>query len=483
MRIRQFIKAFMQRPRPVYARGGGVVASEKLQQEYHRIRRYLLQHSSDGIVALSLEKDYRYLLCLLACMEIGLTYIPLRKEWPASRVEQIRLLSGFTMLLTDEMIESIVASQPELVSREGFAIAPDKPLYIMFTSGTTGEPKGAVIERRSYENFLDWLAEYFPGITAEDRLLNSTDYTFDVSLVDVGLLLVKCPHFFLSDFRDDFFRLLGELDAYRISVIATVPNNFSMMLSDRLAGRANLSPLRHVLIAGSRFPFSLYKAFRKHVPQAHVYNCYGPTEATIYCITKALSMDETADLVGQNVSIGSSIRGCDILLLDQELRPVAPNQEGEIYIGGVQLMRSYLNNASETERSLCVIRGRRYYRSGDLAFRDDKGELYVIGRADETIKISGQRVKLSDVEAYAQRFDYISGAAIVAIPHEHKEYLMHLFVVLNRPREPYEILADLKGVLLKHQLPHKIKVLDNFPLNNSGKVCKKTLMAAYCLVD
>jgi len=479
MKIQQWVRNFMESPGSIYARGGAAVTAGTLQREYRRIRACFLTRCADSsIVALYLEKDYRYLLSLLACMEIGLTYIPLRREWPDSRIEQIRRLSNFTLLLTDALVEEAIASEAPPVSRNSFAIAADKPLYIMFTSGSTGEPKGAIIERHACENFFEWLDAYLPGINPQDRLLNSTDFTFDVSLVDVGLLLLKRPGFFLSDFRDDFFRLLGELDAYRISVIATVPNNFSMMLSDRLAGRADLSSLRHVLIAGSRFPYGLYQAFRKHLAAARIYNCYGPTEATVYCIVKALEMNEAGDLAGQNVSIGVPIANCDVLLLDPEQKPVGTNQEGEIYIGGRQLMRSYLNNAVESERSLCVIQGKRYYRSGDMAFRDGRGELYVIGRADDTIKISGQRVNLSDVEAYVQRLNYVNGAAVVAVPHAQKEYLMYLFVVLNTPKEPQAILSDLKEVLLKHQLPHKIRILEQFPQNNSGKTCKKTLLAS-----
>src|SRR5207244_3802885 len=134
--------------------------------------------------------------------------------------------------------------------------------------------------RSAYENFLGWCGAFFRDIGPGDRLLNSTDYTFDVSLAEVALALTRRPAFLCSRFRDDLFTLLAELHELRVSIVATVPNNLMMLLDERWMERADLSGLRHALIAGSRFPLALSRQFRTFLPRARVYNCYGPPAAT-----------------------------------------------------------------------------------------------------------------------------------------------------------------------------------------------------------
>jgi acyl-coenzyme A synthetase/AMP-(fatty) acid ligase len=186
-------------------------------------------------------------------MDSGVVFVPLRVEWPEARIRQIDGIVGFAATLDDAAADAIV-SQPSAPAPALPALSGDAPLYCLFTSGTTGLPKGVVIPRAAYENFLGWTDKYFDSIGPDDRLLNSTDFTFDVSLAEVAIALTRRARFFCSRFRDDLFTLLTELHELRITVVATVPNNFTMLLDERLMERADLSPLRHALIAGTRFP-------------------------------------------------------------------------------------------------------------------------------------------------------------------------------------------------------------------------------------
>lgn len=469
-------RALDEDPR-IVARSREPIPPDRLRGEYGKIRAFLTaRHGEGDLVALYLEKDYLYLLTILACIEVGMTFIPLRVEWPLSRVDQIQRLSGFKTLLTDELIGRVLESPAATAHGDRrFDVSGSKALYVMFTSGSTGEPKGVIIERKAYENFVGWVDGCFHEIGPDDRVLCSTDFTFDVSFVDVALLLTRKPAVYMSDFRDDIFRLLKELDSLQISVIATVPNNLSMILTDRLAGRADLSHLKHVLVAGSRFTLGLWKQIKRHLPGAQTHNCYGPTEATIYCIVKKLAMDEQTDAVGENVSIGTAIPGCIATLRDAGLNTVPRGEQGDLYIGGVQIMRSYVNPSARTD-SIVEIDGERFYRTGDVAFQDDRGEFYVVGRSDDTLKVAGQRTNLSDVDAYVQRLEYIRSCATIAVPDPQKEYKLFLYVVLATPKDPKEIQEDLRGVLLKHQLPQRVEIMEQLPLNNSGKIDKKALL-------
>jgi len=207
MLIRQYIQRYFKSDPKVWGSDYRQVPVEKLIDEYAAIQRYLLSNYSTGTrVAIFLSRDYRYFLTLLACMDTGVVFIPLRTEWPKARIEQIQQISGFEILLTDPMLDKVIC-EAKNDDGDSYAlpeISSEQPLYCLFTSGTTGAPKGVLIRRAAYENFLRWCNDYFVDIGEGDRLLNSTDYTFDVALAEVALALTRRVAFYCSNFRNDF---------------------------------------------------------------------------------------------------------------------------------------------------------------------------------------------------------------------------------------------------------------------------------------
>jgi len=244
------------------------------------------------------------------------------------------------------------------------------------------------------------------------------------------------------------------------------------------AGRLS-APLRHALIAGARFPVALDRQFKKFLPQTRVYNCYGPTEATIYCLARQLGNDQSDYVAEQTVSVGSPIPGCLPRIVDEKLQPVAAFERGELLMGGVQVMDGYINDSLATDRALAHIEGIRYYRTGDIAFRDEKGGFFVTGRNDDTIKVSGQRVNLSDIDGYVQKLEFVRSCATISIEDALRGASLVLFVVAARPVSKEAAFAALREILPKHQLPQEIRFMENLPVNNSGKVSKRSLLELY----
>lgn len=481
MQIRRLIQRFLfdETPR-LHDLEYRPVPEEVVRAEFLALRGHLSRHHSPGErVALRLTRDYRYLLCLLACMDTGVVFVPLRVEWPEARVRQIDGIVGFAATLDDESVQRIVSQGVGTGGAARPALASTDPLYCLFTSGTTGMPKGVVISRGAYESFLAWTDGYFASIGPEDRILNSTDFTFDVSMAEVAIALTRRAQFFCSRFRDDLFTLLGELSELRITVAATVPNNLTMLLDERLMERADLSALRHALIAGSRFPVKLTRQFRRFLPHTHVHNCYGPTEATIYCLARELSGAEEDFVADDTVSVGTPLPGCTALIVDDELRRLHAPARGELLIGGAQLMDGYLGNETATRAALVEIDGARYYRTGDIAFQDGTGQYFVTGRNDDTVKVSGQRVNLSDIDGYVQRLAFVRSCATIAIEDEMRGAILVLFVVASAPMTKDGAYESLREVLPRHQMPHDIRFVENLPLNNSGKVSKRALGELY----
>ena len=466
MKIRKYITSLLNENIKLYDDNGVLVDKEHITQEYRKIKNYLFDNFDvDKIVGLYLTKDYKYLLMIFACMDLGLTYIPLRTKWPKDRILQIEKISGCITL--DDTIWKTIENYSSSDLKELFDVSATNPLYIMFTSGTTGEPKGVIIKRESYENFLLWLDSYFDEIDSNDKMLFTTDFTFDISLVDIGLLLVKQLSLYISDFDNDIFQLLYELDKYKITVHSTVPYNYTMMINSNMLQKVDLSSFKVLILAGSRFPYNIYKYFEENLSYVNLYNAYGPTEGTIY--VTAHKMNYKNDEIDKNISIGKPVKNCKVKIIDDEL-----------CVSGIQIMKGYIRDKVKTDEVLVKVDGEIYYKTGDLVFKDENENYFVVGRKDDTVKVAGFRVNLLDIDAYIQSIDYIKDSATIVVENElNDDAFLVTYLILNELKEIKDIRENLKKILLNYQVAKKIIVIDAFPLNNSGKVDRKALKNSY----
>jgi D-alanine--poly(phosphoribitol) ligase subunit 1 len=480
MILRELVQERLSSSFKLYNREGVLVPAERVREEYSRVRGYLLeQHSAPGnCVVIRQTKDYRYLLTMLACMEIGVPYVPLKHDYPTDRIEQIRQDTNFSLEIDDEKFAELLRS-PAAPARALPELTGEEPVYIIFTSGSTGRPKGVVIQRRALENFFYALGEQYPTVTAADRLLQMTEFSFDLSVVDVGMFIVKNVAVYFSNFENNIFRLGFEVETYRISFLNTVPNNLNMFLSDLVADRMDYRCLKHLSLCGARFSYGLWEKCRRYFSRdVDVYNLYGPTEATVYSHGKKLSFQDPLDCVDGVVSIGHCLPNVrSLILVDGKV--AGPNVRGELYIGGVQLLKEYVNDPAQTAAALVQVDGETFYKTGDLGFRTESDEYFIVGRADDTIKYRGFRINLLDVDSYVTRIPYVQDSVTIAVPNEATENQTIGFVILKETKTPKEFKQDLTKLLLDYQIPEKIIFVDKYPTNVSGKVCRKTLRAHY----
>jgi len=476
--IRQLIQRRLDNSFKIFDRHGTEVSCDQVRQEYQRIRQYLLDHHAEDCVAIRQHKDYRYFLTILACMEIGIPYIPMKYDYPLDRVEQIREDADFKLLMDDAKTTEILGYTGTL-KRTLPDLSPEKAMYIIFTSGSTGRPKGVIIQRKALENFFVFIGEAFPKINQDDHLLQVTEFTFDISLVDVAFFLTRNVVLHFSNFENNIFKFGFEIESYKISVLNTVPNNLNMFLSDLVCERMDYKCLKHLFIGGARFSYGLYQKCQKYFERdVEIYNFYGPTEATVYCHVKKITYQEPLDTVEGNVSIGRPLPNVKAhIVVDGQIAD--PHVRGELYIGDVQLMKEYINNPEQTAKSLVSLNGETFYRSGDLAFRSESNEFFIVGRADDTIKHRGFRINLLDIDSYITRIPYVQDSVTIAVPHEATENQTINFMILKEAKTVKEIKKDLSALLLDYQVPEKIIFVDQYPTNVSGKVCRKTLKAQY----
>ena len=472
MSLSNRIENFLCNVPSIYDIKGRLVDSNQFIEEYSFIKAFLFNNCLDTIVSIHLEKDYQYIICMIVCMDLGITYVPLSIDYPEKRVDQIKDISGFTFKIDFSVYKSILRQRVNWENISYPKITSDDTLYILFTSGSSGAPKGVEIKRSSYENFLQWMDQEFE-VSNEDVLLNSTEFTFDVSLVDIGFLINNQPTLVMSKFNNDLFRLLGEIEQYKVTVIATVPNNFALIFKDEIMSRVDISFLRTILVAGSRFNENLYQNFNKYLLDSQVYNCYGPTELTIYCLYKKFG--DMHDINKGVVSIGLPLLKMSAAVVDQDYNFVDNYCVGELLVSGPQLMKSYKNNIKKSLESTILINEDIFYKTGDLVYKTDENFYYMVGRVDDTVKVSGFRVNLSDVDSYIQTIEQVFDSVTIHIDNENTDGILVSYLIIDESITTDQIKLLLKSIVPAFQIPKHLIKVDSFPLNNSGKICKKTL--------
>ena len=422
-------------------------------QEFEKLRNYF-SNSNYKKVAIYLDRNYKYLLSILVLMDIGITFIPLNKKFPNKRNQLIIDLSNPDFIIDNESYSEILNSNYFYKEKE-----KENILYIIFTSGSTGIPKGVQISRNSYENFLNWVNKYF-NINKNEKLLQITDFTFDMSMLDIALFINKKLEIKFLEIDNDIFNLALFIQKYKISVLVTVPNNINMLYSDFIRKKFDLSSLKYLLIGGAKFTYGLYQKI--NLKNINVYNLYGPTEATVYISCEKIDKNS---LYNNNVSVGKIIENNDVIIYNNE-----------VLISGNQLMIGYLQN-EYNKKAFIQIEGNKYYKTGDIGFFY-KGKLFIKGRLDDTIKTRGYRVNLTEIDSLISKIPYIEEVSVISIKEEIVENKIIAFIKTNM-QDKEKIYKDLQNLLLPYQIPSEIIFIDKFPLNSSGKISKKELKKLY----
>ncbi|MFT7562195.1 MAG: D-alanine--poly(phosphoribitol) ligase subunit 1 [Flavobacteriales bacterium] len=481
MRLQQLIADVMREPPSLFSSGGSEY--REAGTSYTRIRNSLASaHHNDKPVGIILPKNPDYFLCILACMELGIPYVPLKEDFPEKRIREISEEADIGLFIDQDFLDTLPEQAPPLPVDYRREYSDDMPLYIIFTSGSSGRPKGVVISRGAFAAYLNWLELYLPSINEHDRLLQVTEFTFDISLIDLVLYLTKKTPLYFTDFGGAIFKMAQEIAKYQITAVSTVPNNINMLLSKFIVTKADFSSLHSVMIGGARMSYGLYQKLCVHFDSKSVSNFYGPTEFTIYSHAKKLTFSENSDCDNANVSIGQPNAEvmaeiyCNGQFCDH-------GEPGELLLSGTQIMSEYINNPEKTTEVIIEVKGVPYYKTGDLAYKNDKNDFFITGRMDDTVKYRGYRINLLDIDSYIAKLHYIQDVTTIAVADEMKENITVSFIIVREGDEDKisttKVKSDLKDILIDYQIPEKIRFVSSFPVNVSGKVCKKQLLSLY----
>jgi amino acid adenylation domain-containing protein len=355
---------------------------------------------------------------------------------------------------------------------------PDDPAYILYTSGSTGAPKGVPITHASVARFIDWAAAYFK-FASNDRMSGHPPLHFDLSVFDIfgafacGAELHLVPAFLNLSARDvaEFIRS-SELTQW-----FSVPSALNYMAKFDSVRHGDFPNLQRVLWCGEVLPTATLRYWMERLPAVQFTNLYGPTEATIassyYTVTAMPQPSES-------IPIGRPCEGESLLVLDERLRPAAQNVIGDLYIGGVGLSPGYWKDEQKTRAAFLQnpIGSGRIYKTGDRAKVGCDGLIYFAGRADNQIKCRGYRVELGEIEATLNQIESLKESAVVAIPSDGFEgsTICCAFAPLEGTRVSSISLREALRTMLPHyMLPVRWLPLDRLPKNTNGKIDRTLL--------
>jgi len=493
--------------------GEEALTYQQLEQVTNRLARVLRASGCErgDRVCFAIPKSPAAIIAILGILKADCIHVPIDTASPAPRVAKVlkasdpRFVLGVDAsaglldeLFSDEILRSSIRvgwlenSQPGQNFTPAFTWSDlaghsSEPLdyqntandaaHILFTSGSTGEPKGVVITHANVIHFVKWATRYF-GMTASDRVSGHPPLHFDLATFDVfgafasgaQLHLVPPELSLLPNKLADFMRS-SELTQW-----FSVPSVLNYMAKFDVVKFNDFPALKRLLWCGEVFPTPALAYWMERLPGVTFTNLYGPTEATI---ASSYYTVPNCPQGNRPIPIGKACEGEELLVLDGNLRPVPPGDTGDLYIGGVGLSPGYWRNPEQTNLAFVTNdAGQRIYRTGDLARMGEDGLVYFVGRADTQIKSRGYRIELGEIEVALSACNELKESAVVAIPTDGFEnnLICCAYVVQDSAHIGASALRQKIGAVLPgYMLPSRWMDFTQLPKNGNGKIDRKKL--------
>ncbi len=471
---------------PAIECAGETLTYLELDAYSNRIAHALLERgvSTGHFVAILLPKSPRLFAAILGVLKAGAAYVPLAPSFPGERITAILDDCDARVIISEDATWSMfrdqiarpallldseadfVAEQPtERLPTQDLELSSSPLCYVIYTSGSTGQPKGVMVEHRNVAAFIEGMRQTYE-LDARDRVYQGFSVAFDASVEEIWAALATGATLVVP--TEEIARSPADaaefIETNRITYFSTIPTFLSMI-------DAELPTVRTLVLGGEACSAELVKRWSK--PWRRMLNTYGPTETTVVA-----TLAECRP--GAPVTIGRALPGYCTYVLDENLKPVAVGQVGELYVGGAAVTRGYMNAPELTQerfiKSPFGSQNDRLYRTGDQVVLLESGELQFVGRLDGQIKIRGFRVELAEIESVLLQQPDIRAATVNATTTTQGMDLAAYVVTddaigLDRTA----IAAALRQRLPEYMVPKYLEVVDHLPLSNSGKIDRKAL--------
>ncbi len=475
----------------------------EINQQANCLAHYLIdcEAGPEDMIAVILDRSIHSVLALLACLKCGAAYVPINPEYPPERIERILQLARPKVILStsawkpaakrhsvcpldEQDVMREIMAKPRTDPRQQDRILPldlNHPIYVIFTSGTTGVPKGVVMRAVAILNLVKW-HDSEPQEGPPANVAQFTSLGFDVSIQEIlhSLSTGKTLHIVPETARHDpeeFVEWLERNDINLLFAPSLVIGALCIAASDK-----NIELKALTIIQGGE-PLVITEGLRRQFASGagarRLLNHYGPSET--HAVTAYRLPANPADWPS-HVPIGSPIANTQMYVLNESLAPIQPGESGELYIAGVALARGYLNHPALTAERFVAdpfgAPGDRMYRTGDLVSVNEAGMLEFIGRIDNQVKIGGVRIEPGEIETALLRIEGILQCAVLVAEIQGKKQLAAYIVWQeNRKSGIADIRQQLRRILPEYMVPHRYCFVDKLPLTFNGKLDRNSLLA------
>lgn len=448
-----------------------IYTNRELYRYICNIYEYLLENNKQNkSVIVKGHKDIYMIAAFLACAFAGITYVPIDISIPQERqnkiIEQIQ-----PQLIIDEKIKEIM-DKPCHNEIEKIYMNLEDTYYIIFTSGTTGEPKGVKIAYRNLQSCVNWLKDVCN--ISNSIILNQANYSFDLSIADMYLsLITKSKHYILErEKQKNYIDLFQEIINSEAEMAVMTPSMADMLLLDRSFNKENIKKLRKILFCGEKLTKKTVEKLYDRFPEIDIINSYGPTECT-FAVT---SINLSKGNIEENISIGIPKKDTNIYIVDENLKEVKNGELGEILIQGESVGQGYV----KSNMGFLRYDDKPAYLTGDIGYIKN-GQIYFIGRKDNQIKYKGYRIEISEIENVLNKYN--NAEKVVVVPTKNEYGKVNKIIAFIKLAKQDENAVNQLEEIAKKQLPEYmfpiIKIIEDIPLNQNGKVDKKQLMEEY----
>lgn len=442
--------------RMAYCYHGTYVTYAQMVKESDRIASFLIDQGikSGDIVGVCIHAPERIPGVYLGIWRSGAAFLPVNPDENRERLEEIRNMCGF--FVDDSVCDS---GFPDIKNRNFPVIQPEQPAYCLFTSGSSGKAKAAVLTHKSLAYRLEWMESQYH---CKESVLQKASCTFDVSMWEYFLPLSEggCVYLLSEKEKKNPSVLLTMLRQYGIQTVHFVPSLLSVFLTYAEEYGTRLPELKHVFCSGEALSSELVQRFYRCFPEVSLHNLYGPTECTIDVTYYNCQKED------KRIPIGRPVWGTHLQILNDDRQCMPPGVEGELSVSGVLVGNGYLGQKSEKFR--CGTDGERIYDTGDRAMLGFDGQIYYLGRKDSQCKINGMRVDLSQIEAVMLEYPSVLGAAVLCV----RKSLVGFYMA---EKELPGLEVYLRQSLPYYSVPQKLIFCQDIPLNQNGKMDRKYL--------
>ncbi|WP_052173338.1 AMP-binding protein [Prevotella sp. RM4] len=445
----------------------------------HALKTESFNNKSVGLVT---NNDIETYASIIALWLEGYNYVPLHPSWPIERcleiISQVNLdlildsspntrYQDIQLIKTDSLTDESVGHifEPANTSDENLA-------YILFTSGSTGKPKGVQLSRKNLASFVEAFFEIY-NLDENDRCLQCFELTFDLSIISYLIPLIKGACVYTVSSNGAKYVTVGSLiEDEKLTFTLMAPSTIRLLKP--YFDEIDCTSIRYSLFCGEALHLDITNEWAKCVPNAVIDNVYGPTEDTIWCSTYRYKRNGENKAYNGVLSIGKPMLNCGMEIFDENMCVCQNEEMGELCLSGSQLTPGYHNNPEKNSEAFFEKDGIRWYRSGDLCYKDKDGDIMYSGRIDHQAKIQGFRVELGEIEFHAK--EYLNSINVVCIAFDNKQSITEIAMFIESEEFNTEKLIEyMRTKMPNYMIPSQIIFQKEFALNNNGKIDKNIL--------